>query len=474
MKKLSVSVFALTSALMVPATLSADALTALRQLGIVKPPAQQPSPNPEVVSTHKEEPHKKEEQLQQVHVDQNKILRLKEKIRALKLELERLRQGAARDNIINEPAPIAKKFMQDYGNLNSAQRNQEFNPVFIDIRDKQDVDTAYAVYDFLMKRYEQIAQKNNPDQNDIKEAEDLLGQMAKIGEAPGAFAQAVERHTKEQEAKLIQKQILEDQPFFQNVAQDAAARLNNAQNPPMLLLLLLRNPALIVKSPNLKKEQWRALGGYLEYLSINQLRALRYHLQKDNNRANIPEGEDGDSIKAFLEALTNKININAPPKAIRPFTRNSFRQYAMLINDILTPEEKAEREIQADGLSYQAVLVDARNREHDVNNPPMLLLFLLKDPTRIVQSGALSAVDWQRLEGFLPYLTVNQLRALRYHLQKDNNRNNIPNNEVGNAIKAFISSMRVHIERGGNPTPLDNVTKARFQQTYPALINGIH
>jgi hypothetical protein len=442
-------------------------------------------PLPQVIS---EEQERAQEEVQRLRIEIEELRRLlaegqqgaqeegdrlRSKIERLKLKIARLRSEAQNGGIVNEIAPVSGRFMENYVNFNNEQKSQEFDPVFIEIRDRQDVDTAYTVYNFLMNRHAELVNKIDQTPEELREAEELLAKIERMGQAPGAFAQAIERHTREQVEREIQKQIVDDEPFFQDVAQDAAARLNNNNNPPMLLLLLLKNPELIVKSNNLKKEHWRALGGYLEYLEVNQLRALRYHLQKGNNRSNIPEGEDGDAIKQFLEATTSRIDANARARPVRVFTRNSFRQYVNMINSILTPEERAQREIEADRLAYDPVVVDARGRELDINNPPMLLLFLLKDATAIVQSQDLNAIQWKRLEGFLPYLTMDQLRALRYHFQKDNNRNNIPNNEIGSAIKEFITSIGTYIERNGNPTPLDNVTKLRFQGVYPALINNI-
>lgn len=250
---------------------------------------------------------------------------LQEEIDRLRAEVVHLKNLAGQAGGPANPGQKTQDFMHHYAQATSQARQQNFNAALEELKENVNVQGAYQLYSFLFDRYVALASKVRTP---AEEAElEQIGNNLNLIQTAQGIAEASEQHAREQREIAIQQQLTEDRPSYDRVLANLDERLNNPDGHAFLLHFLKTTPRRIVTATAFAKTDWPVIGSFQKYLSVEELRALRYHLQQNDTLKSIPNTDTGRGLKELLDSISDNIRSNRAAQVPPRYMAQQFQTY---------------------------------------------------------------------------------------------------------------------------------------------------
>ncbi len=261
------------------------------------------------------------------------------RIAALQKLLAEYQAGGAPGNVNNNnniPAgAAAQAFMDQYAQADGANREALFDVAFQDMVASGDQGTVVAVLRFILKEMQALAATagNNPTADQMEQFNKLQAMQNRIGQS-GNLAPGRDQHQRELDAQILRQQRAEDKPAYDNLLAnlDASLKTNvvdltqnaldrdNAEHrsiPVLVHFLRIKHTNLLSGNGSFSKQDWAQWSPFVKYLTVEQMRAIRYHMKQGNFPGTISAGEEiKERIKSFLDTLDERINAAQPPRVM--------------------------------------------------------------------------------------------------------------------------------------------------------------
>lgn len=266
------------------------------------------------------------------------------RIAALQALLAQYQAGGAPGNA-NGGVPAgaaAQAFMDGYANASPADREALFDAAFADMVGTGDQGSVVAMLRFILKEMQTLAAAagNNPTQDQMDQFNRLQAMQGRIGNSPN-LAPGREQHQKELDAEVIRQQRAEDKPAYDNLVgnldavlqthlvdfQNGVANRDDAAHRaiPVLAYFLRINHRSLMSGNGFAAQEWAQLNSFVKYLTVEQMRAIRYHMKQGNFPATIQAPQDvKERVMSFLDTLSEKINT---PPAVKPMTKGDVDNF---------------------------------------------------------------------------------------------------------------------------------------------------